>query len=85
MYTGFASLVVMYSLKSFITSHSLSPTLTCTRVFIKVLIYVFSLITLNVEPDLMKFCSNTLSKAGSSSSATSSIRSGRPSDKASSR
>lgn len=42
-------------------------------------------VTLNVEPDLIKFFSNTLSKAGSKSSSISSIRRGRPSDKASSK
>ena len=39
---------------------------------------------MNVEPDLMKFFSSTLSRAGSSSSPTSSINRGRPKDSASS-
>ena len=41
--------------------------------------------TLYVEPDLMKFFSRTLSRAGSNSSPTSSIKMGLPSDKASSK
>lgn len=41
--------------------------------------------TLNELPDLMKFFSSTLSSAGSSSCSTSSMRRGRPCDKASSR
>ena len=52
VYDGLGSLVVMTSLNPFMTSTSLSPTL-----------------TLNVDPDLMKFFSRTLSNAGSSSSA----------------
>lgn len=42
-------------------------------------------ITLYVEPDLMKFFSKMLSRAGSSSSPTSSISRGRPRDRLSSR
>uniref|UniRef100_A0A183L641 LAGLIDADG_2 domain-containing protein n=1 Tax=Schistosoma curassoni TaxID=6186 RepID=A0A183L641_9TREM len=41
--------------------------------------------TLYVEPDLMKFFSKTLSKAGSRSSPTSSMSNGRPSDSESSK
>ena len=68
VYAGLPSFVVMYNVNSFITSTSLSPT-----------------ITLKVLPDLMKFFSSTLSSAGSSSSPTSSIMSGRPRDSESSR
>ena len=41
--------------------------------------------TLKVEPDLMKFFSRTLSKAGSNSSPISSIKRGLPRDRLSSR
>ena len=41
--------------------------------------------TLKVDPDLMKFFSKTLSRTGSSSSPTSSISSGRPRERLSSR
>uniref|UniRef100_A0A2M4D0S6 Putative secreted protein n=1 Tax=Anopheles darlingi TaxID=43151 RepID=A0A2M4D0S6_ANODA len=65
---GFGSLVVMYSIKPGITSHSLSPTS-----------------TFSIEPDFIKFFSSTLSMTGSSSIPTSSISSGLPSERLSSR
>lgn len=46
---------------------------------------VNKLLTLKVDPDLIKFFSSTLSKAGSSSSPTSSMMRGRPRDRLSSR
>ncbi|KAK2185973.1 hypothetical protein NP493_215g00029 [Ridgeia piscesae] len=68
VYAGFGSFVVMYNVKPFITSISLSPTF-----------------TLYDRPSLMKFFSRMLSRAGSRSSPTSSMRRGRPSERASSR
>ena len=68
VYAGFESFVVIYNTKPFMTSISLSPTL-----------------TFKVLPLLMKFFSSTLSRAGSNSSATSSMSSGLPNERQSSR
>ena len=68
VYDGLGSLVVMYRLNPFITSTSLSPTL-----------------TFSIVPALMKFFSSTLSRAGSSSSSTSSMSKPLPKDKLSSK
>lgn len=59
----------------------------CSFLSFSFLIFFFFLtkLTLKVVPDLIKFFSNTLSKAGSSSSRMSSMRRGRPKERLSSK
>lgn len=89
-YAGLGSLVVMYKTNPGITSVSLSPTTTYENTIsswkpARDNTQIPVVVTFSIEPDLMKFFSNTLSITGSSSSPTSSISNGLPSDKQSSK